>query len=148
MGPRGATKRQLCALWTFGWPGVGRFVDQAGAGGGAADAVLLVELQVGEFEHQFLQRLGLGLRRGRHVGGEPLAQGDEDRVHRRLDAARVAAHGDVNRFLAEELLQHAELGAVQRERDDRELVLAALFLHEERVAQFLADPFRLQARPC
>ncbi|MEI2781737.1 MAG: hypothetical protein V9H25_10940 [Candidatus Competibacter sp.] len=104
----------------------GRFVDQTGAGGGAADAIFLSKLQVGEFENEFLQRLGPGLRRGRHVGGEPLAHGDEDRVHRRFDAARVAAHGDVNRLLAEELLQHAELGAVQRQRNDRELILAAL----------------------
>ena len=122
----------------------GRFIDQPGAGRGAALAVLLVELEVGELEHELFERLGLGLRRGRNVRREPLAQGDEDRIHRRLDAARVAADGDVNRLLAEELLQHAELGVVQRQRDDRELVLAALFPHQECVAQFLANPFRLQ----
>ncbi len=122
----------------------GGFVDQAGAGGGAADAVPLVELQVGEFEDQFLQRLGLGLRGGRDVGWFPQPQRDQDRVDRRLDPARAAAHGEVKRLLAEELLQHAELGAVQRQRDDRELVFAALFPHEERVAQFLANPFGLQ----
>ena len=104
----------------------GRLIDEPGAGGGAAHAILLVELQVGEFEDEFLQRLGLGLRSGGNVRRKPLAHRDEDRVHRRLDAARVAAHGDVDRLLAEELLQHAELGAVERERDDRELVLAAL----------------------
>ena len=122
----------------------GRLIDQPGAGGGAAHAVLLVEFQVGELKDEFLQRLGLGLGRGSDVGGIAIAQRDEDRVHRRLDAARVAGHGDVDRFLAEELFQHAELGAVQRERDDGELVLAAFFAQFERVAQFHADPFRLQ----
>ena len=39
----------------------GRFIDEPGAGRGAAHAVLLVELQVGEFEDEFLQRLGLRL---------------------------------------------------------------------------------------
>ena len=42
----------------------GRLIDEPGAGGSAADAVLLVELQVGEFEDEFLQRLGFGLGSG------------------------------------------------------------------------------------
>src|SRR6185436_14126993 len=54
------------------------------------------------------------------------------------------AHGNVDRLLAEELFQHAEFCVVQRERDDRILVPAALFLHVERMAQLLADPLRLQ----
>ena len=70
----GATKRQLCALWTSRLPRRGRLIDEPGASRGAAHAVLLVELQVGEFEDEFLQRLGLRLRRGGHVGREPLAQ--------------------------------------------------------------------------
>jgi hypothetical protein len=122
----------------------GGFVDQAGAGGSAANAIHFLKLQVGQFENEFLQRLGLRLRLRGHIGGQPLAHGDQDCVHRRFDAARVAAHREVNRLLAEELPQHAELGAVQRERDDGEDVFAALFPDAERVAQFLADPSRLQ----
>ena len=121
-------------------PRRGRLIDQPGASRGTADAVLLVELQVGELEDELFQRLGLRLRSDGHVGREPFAHCDEDRIQRRVDPARAAAHGNVNRFLAEEFFQHAELGAVKRERDDRELVLAALFLHIQRVAQFLADP--------
>ena len=99
-----------------------------------------MELQVGEFEHQFFQRFGLGLGRWSDVCGVSLPQSDEDRMHRRLDPTRVAAHRDVNRFLTEKRFQHTELGAIQRERDDGELVLAALFSHVQRIAQFLADP--------
>ena len=72
MGPMGATRRQLCALATSRLPRRGRLIDQPGAGRGAAHAVLLVELQVGELEDQFLQRLGLGLRRGSDVRGSRL----------------------------------------------------------------------------
>jgi hypothetical protein len=71
--------------------GCRRLINQPGAGGGAADAVLLVELQVGEFEDQFLQRLGLRLRSGSNISGIAFAERNEDRIHRRLDAARVAA---------------------------------------------------------
>lgn len=122
----------------------GRFIDQPGVGGGAAHAVLLAEFQVGQLEREFFQRLGFGLGRGSDVGGITFAERDEDCVHRRLDAARVAGHGDVDRLLAEELLQHAEFGAAQRQRDDRILVLAAFVPQSERVAQLLADPLRLQ----
>lgn len=101
-----------------------RFMDEPGTGGRAAHTVLLVELQVGELEHEFLDRLGLGLGRGRDVSGIAFAERNEDRIHRGFDAARIAAHRDVHRLLAEEFLQHAELSAIQRERDDRELVLA------------------------
>jgi hypothetical protein len=104
----------------------GRLIDQPGAGRGATDSVLLMEFQVGEFEDQFLQRLGVGLSDRGNIRGESLPRGNQDRIHRRLDSARVAAHGDVDRFLAEEFFQHAELRAVQRERNDWELVLAAL----------------------
>jgi hypothetical protein len=131
----------------------GRLIDQAGTGGGAADTVALLELQVAQFEDEFLQRLGPGLRRGSDVGRQAPAKGDEDRVHRGVDtdaaAASVAADGDVDRLLIEKRFQYTELGVIERQRDDREAVLAAvvpgtLFLHRQRVAQLLADPFRLQ----
>jgi hypothetical protein len=103
-----------------------------------------VELQVGEFEHQFFQRFGLGLGRWSDVCGVSLPQSDEDRVHRRLDPTRIAAHRDVHRFLTEQHFQHTGRGAIQQERDDRELVLAPLLLQVECTAQFSADPPGLQ----
>jgi hypothetical protein len=116
-----------------------RLIDEPGASRCAAHAVLLIELQVGELEHELFQRLCLRLRFGGNVRGEPFAQCDEDRVQCRVDPARVAAQGNVNRLLAEERLELAELRPVQRKRDDRKPVPAALFLHLERVAQLLGD---------
>ena len=123
----------------------GWFIHQPGTSGGAAYAVLLMELQIGQFEDEFLQWLGLGLWFGGHIRTEPLAQRDQDRIHGGLDAARAAAHGDVKRFFAEELLQHTELSAIQRERDDRELVLAGFLPLVKRVAQLLTHPLGLQS---
>ncbi len=86
-----------------------------------------------KFEHAFLDRFGLGLRRGGDVCGQSLADGDEDRVHGCLDSARPAAHWEVDRFLPEELLQHAELRAIQREWDDREGVFTTLLANGKSV---------------
>jgi hypothetical protein len=124
--------------------GCGRFVDESRTGRGAADAFFLVEIEIAEFENQFFKRFGLGLRHGSNIGRKTLAQGHEDRVNRRFDATRIAGHGDVDRFLLEELFQDAELGAVQRKGDNRVLLFATLLLDLQRVAEFLADPFGLQ----
>ena len=51
----------------------GRIIDQPGASGGAADAVLLVKLQVAQFEDEFLKRLSLGLWSGLEVSRTPLS---------------------------------------------------------------------------
>ena len=122
----------------------GGFVDQPGPGRGAAHAIALLELEVGECEHELLQRLGLRLRQGGHVGGIPLAQGHEDWIDRRLNAAGITAERDVERLLAEEFLQHPGPGAIERQREDREVVHAALLAKLERVAQLLTHPARLQ----
>ena len=82
----------------FALPRRGGLIDEPGASRGAADAVLLVKLQVGELEHELLQRLGLRLRCDGHVRREPFAQCDEDRVQRRVDSARGAADRDVKRL--------------------------------------------------
>jgi hypothetical protein len=103
-----------------------------------------VELQVGEFQDEFLQRLGGWLWRDGHFRREPFAHRNEDRIHRRLDPAGGAAHGNVNRLMAEQFFEDAELGAVEREHKDREIFPAALLLHRECVLQFLADPLGLQ----
>ena len=122
----------------------GGFVDQPGPGRGAAHAIALLELEVGEFEHELLQRLGLRLRQDGHVGGIALAQGHEDWIDRRLNAAGITAERDVNRLLAEEFLQHPEPGAIEGKRNNGELLPAALLAKLERVAQLLAHPLRLQ----
>ncbi len=57
-------KRQLLPAVDVRLPRRGRLKDEPGASRGAADAVPLVELQVGELEDEFFQRLGLRLRRG------------------------------------------------------------------------------------
>lgn len=103
-----------------------------------------MELQVGELEHELFQRLGLRLRCEANIRGEPFAECDENRVQSRVDAAGGAAHGNVNRFLAEELFQHAELRAIQGKGDDGERIPPTLFLHVERMAQLLADPLGLE----
>jgi hypothetical protein len=92
-----------------------------------------------------LERLRPGLRRLDDIGWLPLAQSHEDRVQRGLHAARGAAEPEVEQLLAEELLEHAELRAIQRQRHDRVCRLAALLLHLERMAELLAHPLRLQA---
>ena len=51
---------------------------------------------------------------------------------------------DVDRFSPKNSSSTPSLVPFERQRDDRELVLAALLLHVERVAQLFADPFRLQ----
>ena len=149
----------------FTLPRRGRLIDEPGESRGAADAVLLVELQVGELEDELFQRLGLRLRGDGHVGREPLPHCDEDRIQCRVDPTGVAAHGNVNRLLPEEFFQHPELGAVQGQRDYRKLVPPTLFppkkerqkpmqeiqatpplLHCECIAQLFAYPLRLQRR--
>ncbi len=142
--PQRGDKTPALVAVDFPLPRRGGLIHEPGASRGPAHAVLLLELQVGQLEHQVLQGLGLRLRSRRNVRREPLAQGHEDCVERRLDSASVAAHGNVDRFLAEELLQHAEPGAVQRQRNDRKLVAAPKLLYVDRVTQLLADPFGLQ----
>jgi hypothetical protein len=112
-----------------------RLVDQAGAGRGAANAVLLLESEFAELQDQLLQWLGLGLGLGCAVGRgrQPFAHGHQDGIHGPLDAAGIAGDGNVDRLLAEEVFQHAQLGAVQRKRDDGEFFLTALLLHPKGV---------------
>jgi len=117
-----------------------RFIDEPGAGRRAAHAVFLVELQVGEFQDEFLQRPSGWLWRDGHFRREPLAHRDENRIHRRLDTTGGAAHGNVERFLVEQTFKDPEFRAVERKQEDPKLVPTALLLYVERVPQFLADP--------
>ena len=104
-------------------------MDQPGAGRGAAHArAQVLVAQVREFQHQFFDGLGRRLRGRRHVGREAPAQGDQDGVECRVDAAGCAADGDIGGLGAEDLLQDPEPGAVEREGDDRVARRAAFAL--------------------
>ncbi|HNG78286.1 MAG TPA: hypothetical protein PLW24_02360 [Burkholderiaceae bacterium] len=65
-------------------------------------------------------------------------------MQRSVDAAGGAADRDIDRLGVEELLQHAELAAVDRQRNHREVFDAARCLQLQRVLQLLAEPLRLQ----
>src|SRR5262245_37520145 len=106
MGPMGAINRQIRSLWTSGWLGVAGSY-QARTGGSATPTILLMELQISEFENKLLQWLGLRL----HAYID--THGDKQCIHRRFDSTDVAAHGNIDRFLTEKSFQHTELGAVQ-----------------------------------
>jgi len=93
--------------------GRGRFIDQPGAGTGAAQTVGLVEAQVGQFQDQFLQGRVRRRRRRGPVGRQAPAERDQDGVQRRLDPAGCAAERAVERCLAEQVLQREQSGAVQ-----------------------------------
>nr|WP_295384352.1 hypothetical protein [uncultured Thiodictyon sp.] len=122
-----------------------RLVDQAGAGRGAAHArAQVLVAQVGEFQHQFLDRLGRRLRGRRHVGREAAAQGGQDGVECRVDAAGCTADRDIGGFGTEDLFQDPEPGAVERERDDRVVGRAAVALDLECMGQLVAHPLGLQ----
>jgi hypothetical protein len=84
------------------------------------------------------------LRGRRHVGREAPAQGDQDGVECRVDAAGCAADGDIGGLGAEDLLQDPEPGAVERERDDRVVRRAAFALDPQCMGQLIADPLGLQ----
>ncbi len=124
--------------------GAGGLVDKAGAGGGAAHAVLLLEAEVAEFQHQLRHRLRPGLGQRRPVGGQPQAEGDEDGVKGGRGAAGGAADRDVGGFFLEQRLQHPEPGAVERDRKHGEVVLAPLGLNFQPMDQLLAHPLRFQ----
>lgn len=62
-----------------------------------------------------------------------------------IDATGFTADRNVERFLTtEHLLEDAKLGAVQRQRNDRKFVLAALFLDLQGIGQLIAHPLGLQ----
>ncbi len=124
--------------------GRGGLIDEPGPRRGAADAILLVEFEIGEFEDEFLQRLGFGLGRRFRIGRQPLAHRDKDRIQRRLDPARSTSDRDIERLAVEELLQHAELRFIERKRDDGVFLAPALFLHFQREPKLFSDPLRLQ----
>lgn len=71
----------------------------------ATDAVLLLNLQVGQLEDELFERLGLRLRLWRRVGGEAPVECHEDGVERCLRAAGAAAGGDVLGLVAKECFQ-------------------------------------------
>jgi hypothetical protein len=81
---------------------------------------------------------------GRRIARVAQPQRDEDGVQRGIDAAGGAADRDVDRLGVEELFQHAELAAIDRQRDHREVIDAARCLQLQRVLQLLAEPLRLQ----
>ena len=124
--------------------GAGGLVDQAGAGGGAAHAVLLLEAEVAEFQHQLRHRLRPGLGHRRPVGGEAQAQGDEEVVEGGRGAAGTAAHRDVGGLFLKQTLQHSKPGAIEGKGNDRKLIATSLALNLDSVLHLLPHPARLQ----
>ena len=109
----GATSRQRWSLLDVRLTRRGRFVNEPGMSRGAPHAILFFKPQVGEFENEVLQRIGRGLRARSNVAGFPPSQRDENRMHGRLGAASGAADGYVSRLRAKDLLENAELGAIE-----------------------------------
>src|SRR6185369_241292 len=105
----------------------GWLIDQTRACRGAPHTILFMHFQISEFEDEFLQWLGFRLFVYGNVRVESLSQRNQQGIHRCFNSTSFAADRNVNRLLTEEPFQHAKLRPVQRERNDREVILATLF---------------------
>ena len=124
--------------------GAGGLINQASAGGGAAHAVLLMESEFAEFEHQLRHRLRPRLEHRRPVGGQAQAEGDKDVLEGGRGAAGTAAHRDVGGLFFKETLQHSKPGAIEGNGNDREWIPTSLALNLDSVLHLLPHPARLQ----
>ncbi|MDQ3773213.1 MAG: hypothetical protein M3461_01950 [Pseudomonadota bacterium] len=85
--PDGRNEAPALHAGYFTLPRRGGLIDKPGASRGAADAAVLVKLQVGELEDELFQWLCGRLRRGLDIRRLSFAQRDKDRMNRRLDSA-------------------------------------------------------------